>query len=111
CLTAANIHRVYLANNHTLDFGVEGLEETCETLDKSGISYVGAGRTRQQALGLVFLDVPISDSATVEKIRSFHLLARYDLPFLYAQLASLIAAACSNSDLVIFSVHWGPNYQ
>ncbi|CAF3778353.1 unnamed protein product [Rotaria sordida] len=69
CLTAANIHHVYLANNHTLDFGVEGLEKTCETLDKSGISYVGAGRTRQQALGLVFLDVPISDSATVEKVK------------------------------------------
>ncbi len=41
CLTTANIHHVSLANNHTLDFGVKGLEETCETLDKSGISYVG----------------------------------------------------------------------
>ena len=41
CLTMANIHHVSLANNHTLDFGIQGLEETCESLDKSGISYVG----------------------------------------------------------------------
>jgi poly-gamma-glutamate synthesis protein (capsule biosynthesis protein) len=41
CLTAANIHHVSLANNHTLDFQIKGLEETCETLDKAGISYVG----------------------------------------------------------------------
>lgn len=41
CLTVANIHHTSLANNHTLDFEVKGLEETCDTLDKAGISYVG----------------------------------------------------------------------
>jgi poly-gamma-glutamate capsule biosynthesis protein CapA/YwtB (metallophosphatase superfamily) len=41
CLNAANIHHVSLANNHTLDFGIKGLEETCESLEKFGISYVG----------------------------------------------------------------------
>ena len=44
-------------------------------------------------------------------IPSFHLLARYDLPTLSTQLAPLIAKARSTSDFVIFSVHWGPNYQ
>lgn len=42
CLTAANIHHVSLANNHTLDFGIKGLEETCHSLEKSSISYVGS---------------------------------------------------------------------
>ena len=41
CLTAANIHHVSLANNHTLDFGIKGLEQTSETLRKCNISYVG----------------------------------------------------------------------
>ncbi len=41
CLTTANIHHVSLGNNHILDFGIKGLEETCETLDRFGISYVG----------------------------------------------------------------------
>ncbi len=41
CLTTANIHHVSIANNHTLDFGIKGFEETCESLDEHGISYVG----------------------------------------------------------------------
>jgi poly-gamma-glutamate capsule biosynthesis protein CapA/YwtB (metallophosphatase superfamily) len=41
CLTAANIDHVSLANNHTLDFGIKGLEETCRSLHKCKISYVG----------------------------------------------------------------------
>ncbi|CAF1013838.1 unnamed protein product [Rotaria sp. Silwood1] len=144
CLTIANIHHVSLANNHTLDFGIKGLEETCESLDKSGISYVGAGKTREHAFGPVFIDVPITVSPIVEKLKpisinsaaprsstslrigllsasdhpsdwssvpSFHLLTYYDLPLLYTQLEPLITNARLNSDFVIFSVHWGPNYQ
>ncbi|CAF1359148.1 unnamed protein product [Rotaria sp. Silwood1] len=144
CLTIANIHHVSLANNHTLDFEIKGLEETCESLDKSGISYVGAGKTREHALGPVFIDVPITVSPIVEKLKpisinsaaprsstslrigllsasdhpsdwssvpSFHLLTYYDLPLLYTQLEPLITNARLNSDFVIFSVHWGPNYQ
>jgi poly-gamma-glutamate capsule biosynthesis protein CapA/YwtB (metallophosphatase superfamily) len=44
-------------------------------------------------------------------IPSFHLLSHYDLGRLSAHLGPLIATARSNSDLVIFSIHWGPNYQ
>jgi len=44
-------------------------------------------------------------------IPSFHLLPHYNLPLLYAQLEPLIASARSNSDFIIFSIHWGPNYQ
>jgi hypothetical protein len=95
--------------------------------------FLGAGKTRQHALGPVFLDVPVSTNVTTtprpsssvrigllsasdhpsdwSSVSSFHLLAHYDLPFLSAQLGSLIATARSNSDIVIFSVHWGPNYQ
>jgi hypothetical protein len=92
--------------------------------------FLGAGKTRERALGPVFLDVPMnvttSHSSTSLRIGflsasdhpsdwssvpTFHLLAHYDLPRLYTQLGPLIANARSNSDLVIFSVHWGPNYQ
>jgi poly-gamma-glutamate capsule biosynthesis protein CapA/YwtB (metallophosphatase superfamily) len=157
CLTTANIHHVSLGNNHTLDFEIKGLEETCETLDKSGISYVGqsfysiiltgfrfvflgAGKTRSDALGPVYLDIPltsenakpVSVNPTVPRsskslrvgflslsdhpsdwrsVPSFHLLPHYDLSKLSAHLGPLIATARSNSDLVIFSIHWGPNYQ
>jgi hypothetical protein len=97
--------------------------------------FLGAGKTREQALGPVFVDVPINadqQNVTVSRssttlrigllsasdhpldwssVPSFHLLANYDLPSLYAKLGPLIANARANSDFVIFSVHWGPNYQ
>ena len=44
-------------------------------------------------------------------VPSFHLLNNSDLPTLCSHLGPLIATARSNSDLVIFSIHWGPNYQ
>lgn len=40
---------VTLANNHIMDYGREGLEETLETLDESGIKHVGAGLSRNIA--------------------------------------------------------------
>jgi len=40
---------VTLANNHIFDYGAPGLEETFSALDEYGISYVGAGRSAQDA--------------------------------------------------------------
>ena len=37
------------ANNHTLDWGVEGMRETQKALDQSGIIYAGSGETLAQA--------------------------------------------------------------
>ncbi len=44
CLTAAAPDVCALANNHILDFGYRGLDETLETLAAANISAVGAGR-------------------------------------------------------------------
>lgn len=38
------------ANNHAMDFGVEGLRDTLESLTKAGISTVGAGMTLADSL-------------------------------------------------------------
>jgi poly-gamma-glutamate synthesis protein (capsule biosynthesis protein) len=45
-LEQAGFDIVNLANNHILDRGPEGFFETIDTLDKFGISHVGAGQTR-----------------------------------------------------------------
>ena len=34
------------ANNHALDWGIEGLHETSRWLDEAGIVHAGAGETR-----------------------------------------------------------------
>jgi len=43
------INLVSLANNHTLDYGVEGLKETLTILDRSGIEHSGGGNNLQEA--------------------------------------------------------------
>lgn len=48
-LTSLGVDAVSLANNHTVDLGHAGLAETFKNLDKLGISYFGAGKTRKDA--------------------------------------------------------------
>lgn len=40
---------VSLSNNHAMDYGVEGILQTMEVLDASGVSHAGAGRTAKEA--------------------------------------------------------------
>jgi poly-gamma-glutamate synthesis protein (capsule biosynthesis protein) len=126
CLAAAHIDCCALANNHVLDWGIAGLAETLDTLHGAGIRTAGAGRTATQAeapaqlqLGarsrvLVFsLALPSSGVppswaphpgrpgiAYIEELSEESL----------ARVAARIDAARSPGDLVIASVHWGPNW-
>ncbi|HEY8520011.1 MAG TPA: CapA family protein [Gammaproteobacteria bacterium] len=43
CLTAARLDCCVLANNHVLDWGYAGLEETLRTLETAGVATAGAG--------------------------------------------------------------------
>ena len=42
-LTEGSVEAVNLANNHTMDYGTEGYEDTKVALDQAGISYFGNG--------------------------------------------------------------------
>lgn len=44
---------VTVANNHGMDYGVEGLRETSETLDSAGIAHVGGGENVREAFAHV----------------------------------------------------------
>jgi poly-gamma-glutamate capsule biosynthesis protein CapA/YwtB (metallophosphatase superfamily) len=48
-LKAGRIDVVTLANNHTMDYGVVGLQDTFRTLKEAGIAHFGAGMTLGQA--------------------------------------------------------------
>jgi poly-gamma-glutamate synthesis protein (capsule biosynthesis protein) len=48
-LTSAPINGVNLANNHILDFGIGGIKETIENLEKFNILWVGFGENRKSA--------------------------------------------------------------
>ena len=48
-LVEAGFDVVTLANNHTLDYGIEGLGNTIKTLDSIGVAHCGAGLDLEQA--------------------------------------------------------------
>lgn len=49
CLTAARIDACSLANNHVLDWGAQGLDDTLATLHAAGVLTAGAGADLQRA--------------------------------------------------------------
>src|SRR5690606_36886540 len=56
CIAAAQIDCCVLANNHVLDWGTEGLIDTLDTLQRTGIRTVGAGRNPEEAEAPAVLD-------------------------------------------------------
>lgn len=49
-LVSAGVDMVSLANNHILDYGVQGMRDTMEHLGRHDIHYTGAGENRRDAL-------------------------------------------------------------
>ncbi len=56
-LRGAGVSIVNCANNHTTDFGAEGILETIQQLDSAGIRHVGIGRDLTEARRPVILKV------------------------------------------------------
>jgi poly-gamma-glutamate synthesis protein (capsule biosynthesis protein) len=126
CLSTAGIECCVLANNHVLDWGYAGLDETLRTLEEAGIKTVGAGRCAEQAAAPAVLaagtgarilalacgsptsGVPPEWAATPEKPGVNY------LPDLSDEAVREVAAAVEchtrDGDVVIVSIHWGPNW-
>lgn len=58
CLRAAGINCCVLANNHVLDWGYSGFEETLQTLETAGIRVAGAGRDAEEAQRPAVFELP-----------------------------------------------------
>ncbi len=126
CLTAAGIDCCVLANNHVLDWGRVGLIETLESLDRAGINRAGAGRDGLEAGTPAILPVPGKgrvlvfafghgssgippDWAAAEGRPGVNLLPDLSDASLEAVAAS-VKAHKQPGDLVVVSIHWGPNW-
>jgi poly-gamma-glutamate synthesis protein (capsule biosynthesis protein) len=57
-LAEAGISAVTLANNHAMDFGFQGVFDTLVGLQKAGIEWTGAGRTKAEAVRPILLHTP-----------------------------------------------------
>lgn len=126
CITAAGIDCCVLANNHVLDFGAAGLEETLDTLKHAGLRVAGAGRNRDQASApavlalpgggrvLVFAfgsessGIPRESAATAEKpgVDRLHDLSGRTVH----EIAARVARLRRPGDIVVASIHWGANF-
>jgi poly-gamma-glutamate synthesis protein (capsule biosynthesis protein) len=110
-----------LANNHIQDFGPKGMLDTIEVLDLAGIAHAGAGRDAHAARAPAILTVRghrIAIVAFADYPQAW--AAMSDSPGLnftscgiddeaFEPVASAVAEARTAADLVIFSIHWGPN--
>ncbi|MCG3042143.1 CapA family protein [Streptomyces sp. S1A] len=126
CLSAARPDVCVLANNHVLDFGRPGLEETLDALAGAGIAAAGAGRDLAAArrpvpvpleggrrvvvlaFGMPSSGVPPSWSAGPG--RPGVDVVDEPSPAAAAAVAERIRRVRRPGDVVVVSVHWGPNW-
>jgi poly-gamma-glutamate capsule biosynthesis protein CapA/YwtB (metallophosphatase superfamily) len=126
CIKAADVDCCVLANNHVLDWSVDGLLETLSTLEREGITVAGAGIDSDQAatpasisigedrrvlvfgFGAITSGIPY-DWAAAETRPGVNLLP--DLSAATAErIRKRILALRRPGDVVVVSVHWGSNW-
>ena len=96
-----SIEAVSLANNHVMDHGTEGYEDTKKTLDDVGVKF-----STSEDIGL------FSVKGITIAMLSYLCIDRYDKPVggydnLYDKVAADIAALKQQYPIVIVSFHWG----
>ncbi len=116
-LTDAGIDAVSLANNHTLDYGREGLLRTLELLDDGGLLHFGAGEDREAAYAARVADVgdwriglvgfTHIECGWVADDRNRWPESAWACPGFEQQTIDAVAAIASEVDLTIVMVHWG----
>jgi poly-gamma-glutamate synthesis protein (capsule biosynthesis protein) len=124
-LEAAGTTAVSLANNHVLDFGPTALGDTIAHLAGAGIGHAGAGPDRDAALdpatvevgGVEVAIVGLTDRAPAYAAASdrpgtaFASLEPADPVSRQTVDAALERARAADPDLLVASLHWGPNWE
>ncbi|MBT2365537.1 CapA family protein [Streptomyces sp. ISL-10] len=126
CLTAARPDVCVLANNHVLDYGRRGLEETLAALADAGLRTAGAGRDLDVArrcasvplprgrrvlvvsLGMESSGVP-SDWAATARRSGVHFAAEPS-PAVAAEVTARLCEAKRPGDVTVVSLHMGSNW-
>lgn len=129
CLSAARPDVCVLANNHVMDFGVPGLEETLDALSGAGLRTAGAGRDLEEARRPAV--VPLTGPGPARRVLTFATgtpssgvpgswaatESRPGVDFLpvlsessAAELSCRVRELRRPGDVVVVSVHWGSNW-
>jgi poly-gamma-glutamate capsule biosynthesis protein CapA/YwtB (metallophosphatase superfamily) len=116
-LAQAGIDGVTLGNNHILDAGTTGLDETMRHLDDAGIAHAGAGMDLAEARKPMIFDL----GGTKIGVLSYMGVPSYDwawatettpgtAPLLENVMERDIKRLQAKVDLVVVSPHWGVEY-
>jgi len=116
-LKAAGIDAVSLANNHSLDYGRQGLADTITTTRKGGVGVIGAGKDAAEAYKpwrrtvrgvriAVLAFNQVDDLA--EEWAAADGKAGLAMAFDTQRALGAVRAARADSDLVVVLPHWGP---
>ncbi|MCP4044683.1 MAG: hypothetical protein GY732_01680, partial [Gammaproteobacteria bacterium] len=125
-LKHAEIDFCSLANNHVMDWGSAGLEETIRTLNRAGIGYAGAGSSKSGAAAPAILDVPgkgrvivvsmgtassgiPTDWAVDDKKAGINLLELKEIWI--DHICSCLGDIKQPGDILLASIHWGGNFE
>ncbi len=126
CLLAAGIDCCVLANNHVLDWGYDGLFETCDVLHRAGLRTAGAGADAPSARAPATLPLPGGGRALVFAFGMENAgvpaawTAQHDRPGVnllpdlsdtsLRHIATRVEAIKQPRDIAVASLHWGPNW-
>ena len=136
-LEAAGVDWAGLANNHVLDYGEEAMVDTLQALDSAGIVHAGAGRDAAEAFAPAAVPVGGGDHAgaddrvatdaldvavvsLTDNVREWaagpetpgvaHVRIDHEDPDVRETvLPALADARALDPDLLVASLHWGPN--
>lgn len=119
-LKAAGIDFASLGNNHSLDFGSKGLQDTIKTLNQAAIGHAGAGMNAGEAarphilecgpykIGVLSFTNNMPEwAAGADKPGVFYLPIQNSS---LSTLLPLVRELKSKTDFVVVSAHWGRNW-
>jgi poly-gamma-glutamate synthesis protein (capsule biosynthesis protein) len=113
-LKALNISAVTLANNHILDYGVQGLQSTLLACKKNSIAYVGVGKNLKGAANYTIIENQGYRIALVNFCENEWSVATEETaganPLDIIENLNQIKKARSEADFVLVIVHGGNEY-
>ncbi|MBH1942070.1 CapA family protein [Mobilitalea sibirica] len=106
---------VSLANNHTLDYGMDAFLDTLETLEGAEIDYVGAGINMERAKAPIYYtfgDTKVAYLAASRVVFAMDWYATETRPGMIGTydptlILTSVEEAKANSDFVVIYLHWG----
>lgn len=100
-LVFAGVDVVNLANNHSENYGIEGINNTIQLLNTNGIAVTGVGSVFKKTKGLKFAFLGYSDIECYGKVISCANPSK---------ISQEIKESKKNADIVVVSFHWGDEY-